>query len=926
MGGGSGGGGAARQSTPPLDYIQGACQLHLQARVTNPTSLEAVQRFLSGNASPATATDDTAAASGVSSSSPRLFIWVPRKQTSSIDDEEAEWDDALASTESFDGRNLGSLAFINASLISSSAAAAASSGDQGGNDSGSGSGSNAGEIKNARDLQCMVISPRIYLDEEEDEAEEGGDGSGESKEDSKENEARSSTNPGSATFLALQLYARHCFVPAVRAIEALEEEEEKKEGGIGDDIIDTDKAAKSSGKSTKILEGLEDKLRELDVALGQCRRTVLGRIPNVLLKPHPIIVEAATKLDSSGKIDLDAVGLSEYLNDDAFLNEVQSSVNHWIVQIRKVTVLPGSTPFPSGDSAETESHADLEEVSFWMGLEEALKNIRSELSKPSVTLTIALLKAAKRFVATIALENNTGLDGADAHVTDVSNFLRQYPAPTLASARDWSKIGNAMDAIFLHLPKVRQSRFYDLDRLARLMEASTLTLRERMEGTLRETYKGNGIVLGLDYEQYEKAVRGPTQDIFVMFDASFATFSEFFLDQGRIRRRAGDARNQTPAQVLKGIKLYHQALRERLDAVYYFRTQHEKLRSVVAEVLTGEKDDKSKSGGDDEGEAYSAWALKEVDEAPMSLFASVDVLDLSPRGETIFTSALEGYDRKVDAIEEHLAKLLRDKLSSCNDAEDMFRVFARFNPLLSRTRVSAAVKEFQLQLMNTVGQAVQKLQSKFTHKYESSSASNIATIRGIPPVSGKILWAKQMERQVHTLMKRMSDVLGKEWGQQLEGRQLRRSCDELLSKLDSRAYFRSWVTEWERELSSDTNSKLGTYPIIIAREGKSIIAKANFNEKHEYLSREIRYLKWLGYEKDIPRTIALVAEEAMARYPHASEYFASCLLGLLMPVCLSCITLTHTHVCRSFSQWLSRRHFNPTQPHAASSLLNWSLS
>ena len=49
----------------------------------------------------------------------------------------------------------------------------------------------------------------------------------------------------------------------------------------------------------------------------------------------------------------------------------------------------------------------------------------------------------------------------------------------------------------------------------------------------------------------------------------------------------------------------------------------------------------------------------------MSLFASVDVLDSSSRGEAVFASALEGYDRTVDAIEEHLARLLRDKLLSC---------------------------------------------------------------------------------------------------------------------------------------------------------------------------------------------------------------------------------------------------------------------
>ena len=89
-------------------------------------------------------------------------------------------------------------------------------------------------------------------------------------------------------------------------------------------------------KSKGILEGLEDKLRELDVALGQCRRTVLGRIPHVTLRPHPAVLAASRQLPA-GKIDLDLAGLTPRLADDAFLNEVQSHVNHWIVQIRKVT-------------------------------------------------------------------------------------------------------------------------------------------------------------------------------------------------------------------------------------------------------------------------------------------------------------------------------------------------------------------------------------------------------------------------------------------------------------------------------------------------------------------------------------------------------------------------------------------------------------
>ena len=200
----------------------------------------------------------------------------------------------------------------------------------------------------------------------------------------------------------------------------------------------------------------------------------------------------------------------------------------------------------------------------------------------------------------------------------------------------------------------------------------------------------------------------------------------------------------------------------------------------------------------------------------------------------------------------------------------MFGVFARFNLLLTRTRVRAAVKEFQVQLISTVSDAVSKLQGKFTQKYESSEAARISRLKGIPPVAGKILWAKQMERQVHTLMDRMGHVLGPNWGQQLEGRQLRKSGDELLAKLDARAFFRNWVAEWEKQITSTATSRLHSYPILVETERNGELqCKVNFDEKSELLFREIRHLKWLGFGKDIPKTLMMVSEEAAGRYPYA---------------------------------------------------------
>ena len=224
-------------------------------------------------------------------------------------------------------------------------------------------------------------------------------------------------------------------------------------------------------------------------------------------------------------------------------------------------------------------------------------------------------------------------------------------------------------------------------------------------------------------------------------------------------------------------------------------------------------------------------------------------------------------------MEERLAKLLRDKLTACTDAEDMFRVFKRFNPLLARTRVRIAVKEFQVQLIATVSKAIEKLQSKFVLKYESSSAARISKLRGIPPVSGKILWAKQLGRQINLLMERCSQVLGENWGAQLEGRALRKSGDDLLAKLDPKSFFRKWITEWEKDLTIQASSRLHSFPIVVekdfARSGGELIATVNFPEKSESLSKEIRQLKWLGYEKEIPRSILSACDESKTRYPFA---------------------------------------------------------
>ena len=58
--------------------------------------------------------------------------------------------------------------------------------------------------------------------------------------------------------------------------------------------------------------------------------------------------------------------------------------------------------------------------------------------------------------------------------------------------------------------------------------------------------------------------------------------------------------------------------------------------------------------------------------------------------------------------------------------------------------------------------------------------------------------------------------------------------------------------------AKSANARLNSYPIMIdsGTSNDTLVARVNFDEKFELLFREIRHLKWLGFERDIPRTVS----------------------------------------------------------------------
>lgn len=78
-------------------------------------------------------------------------------------------------------------------------------------------------------------------------------------------------------------------------------------------------------------------------------------------------------------------------------------------------------------------------------------------------------------------------------------------------------------------------------------------------------------------------------------------------------------------------------------------------------------------------------------------------------------------------------------------------------------------------------------------QYPQSKCCRMSTVRDLPPVSGSIIWAKQIDRQLTAYMRRVEDVLGKGWESHVEGQKLKGDGDSFRLKLNTQDIFDDWA-------------------------------------------------------------------------------------------------------------------------------------
>ncbi|KAI9713200.1 MAG: Dynein heavy chain, cytoplasmic [Bogoriella megaspora] len=594
------------------------------------------------------------------------------------------------------------------------------------------------------------------------------------------------------------------------------------------------------------IPGTKKKIAELELSLLHLQQNI--EIPELHLTLHPVVDSALKNAQERGiapNVDLIDPTI---LNDSGFLNSLQSTVNTWIKAIQAVTK---TTRDPSQGTAA-------QEINFWLSMESALEGVENLLRSDGVTLTMDILRHVKRFQATLSFSADTGLKETAETVQKYNQLMRDFPLDELLSATSLDKVKDALNLIFSHLNRKLRICPYPIRRALPLVEAISADLDKRLHALLH-----GRTLMHLDFREF--------QAIMSVADQIWRTWDEDVKEFTNVAREVTRKRNDKFIPIK--IAARHQRTQERLKYINTFRVNHEQLQRTIMDVL-GPKQSANEIVDGTIGviveEIGDVDAVEEVVQAYASL-RDVDVLDVSPEGTRIWVYAETLYNERTSRVENTIISRLRDRLATAKTATEMFRVFSKFNALFVRPKIRGAISEYQTQLIDNVKNDIASLHDRFKQQYGHSEAHAMAQLRDLPPVSGAIIWARQIERQLNGYMGKVEDILGQDWALHTEGQKLQSESDMFRKKLDTRPVFTSWLQEVDRRKLSISGRLF--YVNRNRAAGNQLELGVNFDSQVIALFKEVRNLIWLQYQ--IPHSINSLSKDAKRVYPYAVSMMES---------------------------------------------------
>ena len=116
-------------------------------------------------------------------------------------------------------------------------------------------------------------------------------------------------------------------------------------------------------------------------------------------------------------------------------------------------------------------------------------------------------------------------------------------------------------------------------------------------------------------------------------------------------------------------------------------------------------------------------------------------------------------------------------------------------------------------------------------------------LRDVPPVSGSIIWARQIGRQLNLYLKRAEDVLGKFWETHLEGAKLKQDGDNFREKLNTQQLYDDWVQKVSQKQAYSPTGKIFQVVTLRGRPGQKgqiLRLQVNFQPEIITLAKEVK--------------------------------------------------------------------------------------
>ncbi|EAU37053.1 dynein heavy chain [Aspergillus terreus NIH2624] len=592
--------------------------------------------------------------------------------------------------------------------------------------------------------------------------------------------------------------------------------------------------------------GTKKKFAELELNLLHLQQNV--EIPALNLPLHEVVQAALLEAEKRGvKPSVELIDATT-LESSAFINSIQNNVNAWIRSIQTITKM----------SRDADSGSAAQEINFWLSMETALEGIENQLRGDGVQLTMDILRHAKRYQATLSFVADTGLREATDLVQKYNQLMRDFPLDELLSATSLSKVQESLNMIFNHLNKKLKICPYPIKRALALVEAISGDLDTQIHSLLH-----GRTILHLDYRDFRNLMKTA--------GAIWRTWEENLKEFTNVARDSTRRRNEKfiPIKIVPR----HTATQERLKYINTFRVNHEQLQRTIVNVL-GPKGSTAAGAGSDDAviveEIGDVDAVEEVAQAYAAL-KNVDVLDVSPEGTQLWVQEEIAYNERTSRVENSIIARLRDRLATAKNANEMFRVFSKFNALLVRPKIRGAIGEYQTQLIENVKQDINSLHERFKQQYGHSEAHAMSQLRDLPPVSGAIVWARQIERQLDGYMRKVEDVLGEDWHMHTEGQKLQAESSLFRKKLDTRPVFESWLHDVQRRHITISGR---LFNIIRNRAaGNTLELAVNFDPQVIALFKEVRNLIWLNFQ--VPHAVSNISKEAKRVYPYAISLMES---------------------------------------------------